>query len=376
MSDNHIAILLPPREGFGAQHFGAISLCVRDFIAASQFKATTHVFGAVDVPAFEGTTFHHLPLTRKFWQSEGSAYVRAFAKAINNGTYRIAEIHNRPHYVPSLRRLWNGSISLHLHNDPLEMRGAKTASDREKLITICDAIYCVSDFIRQQFLHDIPAGLHDKVHVIYNGLARDSLPSPPETKAKEIVFVGRMKAEKGALEFAQALAEILPKHPAWKALFIGADRHAPNQKITAYEASLYHAIAPIESQVRFCGFLSHEQTMQHYAGAAIAVIPSRWNEAFGRTALEAMAMGCATISSLRGGLAEVVEDAALPLHDVTAAEIAQQLELCIADEKLRMQYQQAALKQAAKFDVAISTAHMDNVRAQIISHNSPASKTA
>lgn len=45
--------------------------------------------------------------------------------------------------------------------------------------------------------------------------------------------------------------------------------------------------------------------------AAIAIIPSKWEEPFGRTALEAHAAGCAVISSGTGGLTEVSDSHAL-----------------------------------------------------------------
>ena len=41
----------------------------------------------------------------------------------------------------------------------------------------------------------------------------------------------------------------------------------------------------------------------------IAVVPSRWEEPFGRTALEASSRGCATIISGRGGLKETTDNA-------------------------------------------------------------------
>ena len=41
----------------------------------------------------------------------------------------------------------------------------------------------------------------------------------------------------------------------------------------------------------------------------IAVVPSRWDEPFGRTALEASSNGCATIISNKGGLIETTDQA-------------------------------------------------------------------
>ena len=52
------------------------------------------------------------------------------------------------------------------------------------------------------------------------------------------------------------------------------------------------------------GYLSHKRVLKFLSKTEIAVVPSRWEEPFGRTALEATSRGCATIISNRGGLPE------------------------------------------------------------------------
>ena len=50
--------------------------------------------------------------------------------------------------------------------------------------------------------------------------------------------------------------------------------------------------------------MSHKEVLNFLCKTEIAVVPSRWEEPFGRTALEASSRGCATIISNRGGLPE------------------------------------------------------------------------
>ena len=52
------------------------------------------------------------------------------------------------------------------------------------------------------------------------------------------------------------------------------------------------------------GYLNHKNVLKFLSQTEIAVVPSRWEEPFGRTALEASSRGCATIISNRGGLPE------------------------------------------------------------------------
>lgn len=64
----------------------------------------------------------------------------------------------------------------------------------------------------------------------------------------------------------------------------------------------------IENIVKFTGHLPYDEVKSLLKDIKIQVVPSRFQEPFGMTALEGMAMGCFTISSDRGGLVEFLED--------------------------------------------------------------------
>ena len=51
-------------------------------------------------------------------------------------------------------------------------------------------------------------------------------------------------------------------------------------------------------------WLPHDNILNFYKKSSISVACSRWQEPFGRTAMESAAYGCATITSKRGGLSE------------------------------------------------------------------------
>ena len=357
-----IQIVLPLREGFGPAHFGAIALCVRDFTEYSRYRQQTHIFGGVDVPAFEQMPYEVVDYSRLPFTSHNRAYAKAILKKLKANPPKLLEVHNRPILVHHIAKEWHGNLALHLHNDPQTMRAAHTAEEREILLQKCAAIYCVSEYIRDRFLDGVQ-GDASKVHVIYNGLRK--IPAPPD-KQKHILFVGRFQPEKGALDIARALEMVLPEFPDWKGIFIGAARHDPNAKINDYERKVINALKSVDSQIEMRGYCSHEETMNATLEAAIAVVPSQWNEAFGRTGLEAMACGCATISSVRGGLKEVVGKAAYPLEEVSAERIAQGLRDLIEDENRRTTLQNAGLERAAFFDIARVTQMLDEVRASLL----------
>ena len=78
----------------------------------------------------------------------------------------------------------------------------------------------------------------------------------------------------------------------------------------------------------------HIRGFCYLSKSEIAIIPSRWEEPFGRTALEASSRGCATIISDRGGLSETT-DHAIKLKKTDVKNIELETEKLIRDKKFR-----------------------------------------
>ncbi len=70
----------------------------------------------------------------------------------------------------------------------------------------------------------------------------------------------------------------------------------------------------------------------------IAVVPSRWEEPFGRTALESSSRGCATIISNRGGLPETTDDC-IVLKNLSSKDLYKEIKKLIINDKLRKKIQ-------------------------------------
>lgn len=359
-----ILSILPKDEGFSPDRFGAIALCVRDFTLHSRYHATTTVVSGIGPIGFDGIAFSPAPRPRWF-ENRTRAYARHCLREIRRRSITLAEIHNRPHFLRLLASRASCALALHLHNDPQEMRDAKTPAEREALLALCQGVYCVSEYIRDRFLQGV-GSQQDKVHVVYNGL---DIPSTLPAKTKTILFAGRMTEGKGALLLAEALSIALPQLPEWRALLIGSDRHSASQQTTPREASILAALEPVARQASMTGFLSHPETLRHFAQAEIAVIPSVWQEPFGRTALEAMAEGCAVISSGRGALREVTANAALTPETLDPSALANALLTLAKNDTLRYSLQQQARARAAFFAIEKCSANLDNVRDKILSRS-------
>ncbi len=73
------------------------------------------------------------------------------------------------------------------------------------------------------------------------------------------------------------------------------------------------------ADVTFAGWVPSERLGELRAGAAVVLVPSRWEEPFGYVALDALAAGVPVLASDRGGLPEVVgPENTVPLEDTAA----------------------------------------------------------
>ena len=91
------------------------------------------------------------------------------------------------------------------------------------------------------------------------------------------------------------------------------------------------------------GFLKHKKVLQFLNKSEIVVVPSRWEEPFGRTALESASRACATIISRKGGLPETT-DHCIILKKLNSTELYKELKKLIIDEKLLRKIQKNSFK--------------------------------
>jgi glycosyltransferase involved in cell wall biosynthesis len=339
---------------------------VRDFTLHSRYGSETTVIGGVEGPGFAGIEYIALPKARWF-ENRTRGYARQALDAITQRHAALIEVHNRPSILCMLAGKTSARLALHLHNDAREMDDARTVAERKILVERCAGIYCVSEYIRARFLDGLPEAAAGKLHIVHNGI---TLPATHTPKEKLIVFAGRMTEDKGALPLAEALRIALPKLADWRAVMIGSRRFETSVQPSAYEQAVANTLAPLGGQVTLSGYIPHTEAMGYFARASIAVVPSLWQEPFGRTALEAMAHGAAVISSGRGGLKEVTADAALQVNDIAARPLADAIGQLASNETLRIQLRQAGETRAKNFSIAQVTQNLDDARALILKESS------
>ena len=362
-----IAVILPPRERFRAADAGAVALTVHDFVLASRFQPQIVVFGGETQP-FSDVDFCHVATSWSWMVGKNLAYAYACITLLRKQNIQLVEVHNRITLALRIKKsLPRLAVAIHLHNDPHGMEGAKTAKQRQYLLEQIDVVYCVSEYVRQRLLEGVAPELAVKCHVIHNALADNHSVDISVQKQQWLVYAGRFIPEKGALALAQALAEVLPHFPQWRAVFLGAWGFGHAAGKSDYEQQVYTALTTVASQVEFRGHVPHSEVMAILAQSSVTVVPSTCAEAFGRVALEAMSMRNAVMVSSFGALPEIAGDAAIVLLEVSKIALAQQLTALLHSPE-RIELVAATCQQRARqqFNIKLIVHKLDAKRAQLL----------
>ena len=366
-----ILILLPHAEQFGPERAGAIALHVRDATRASRFRDRIRIFGPAVARPFEGFDFHPLQPAWHGLRGRNVGLAEQLLRCLRDRRDVLVEVYNRPNMFAHLAaRAPDLPLTLRLSNDPRTMRGARTAPERARILARAQAIFCVSDFVRQGFLDGLeglagPGAERDrqKLQVTFNAIPR-TLAAPPE-KEPLILFVGRIIEAKGVADLVAALERVLPRRPDWRAEIIGTSRTRRKERPTAFEIALRERSAHLGGQVRWAGYLPNDEVMARYRRAAIVVVPSLWHEPLARTAIEGLANGCAVLAYAKGGLPEVLRGRGLLIEQPGPEALALALEQVIADQALRARLQDRAWHDYP-FDIAPLAERIDAIREQVL----------
>ena len=356
------AVILPPREGFGAGRAGALGLLARRYATTPGFR-TLVIGGEQSGPPFPEVPFQSFkPAT---W-CPGNVNLRFVAAMI--GTLRrlrpeLIEVHNRPEIALALALLFPRTpVGLLLNNDPVAMRAARSPAARRRLLRRLRPVMAASDYVRRRFMEGIdPAA--GRVEVLHNCIDLAAVP-PSVEREKLILFAGRVVPDKAPDSFIRACALALPSLRGWRAEIIGADGMSATSRETDFVRQT--KTQAMEAGVEMIGYRDHPLVLEAMTRAAIVVVPSRWNEPFGLTALEALACGAPLIVSPRGGLPEVAGDAAVYANPDSPEEIAAAIVALATDPARRAMLSTAGRKRARRFDTLVAAARLAALRHAVL----------
>ena len=188
----------------------------------------------------------------------------------------------------------------------------------------CRNFIVLSEFMRNNLIVN---GFEEKnIHKIYPVCKMPEHKPPAKTFSKppKIIFVGQLIKGKGVDLFLHALAKLTKK---FKAVIVGEGKDLESLKSLA-------ARLGIAKRVRFTGWQANVD--KHWAKADIAVFPSRWQEPFGLTGIEAFSHRLPVVGFDVGGVSEWLHNGEngllVPSKDITALYV--ELEYLLSEPEL------------------------------------------
>ncbi len=339
-----IATILPYKENYSVEKASAASLWVHEFFIKSKYKKNNIIFGNTDSKNYLSKNYKNIELFNlKFrLKSTTNEYANKLIKVLSKEKFDIIEVHNRPVLLFKFSTHINSRFIFYFHNDPLSMSGSKSINERLKILKSVEKIIFVSDWVKERFFKGLDEKLQTKTEVVYPSVNKQR----PSKKDKSIIFVGRLNYSKGYDLYKDAVIKILNEFPDWKAYSIGNEDRR--------EIYFDH---PRHKEL---GFINHKKALNFLNKSEIAIVPSRWEEPFGRTALEASSRGCATIITNRGGLKETT-DHAIILKKINHLSLYKEIKKYIKNPKKRKKIQSLS-RQNVKHLINVNTKIIDQIR--------------
>ena len=347
-----IASILPYKENYSKQGAGAVALWISEFMRDSIYKNKTYVIGNTLNKRYLTKNYINIninSLNSKF-NSTTKEYSNNIIKKIRYLNFDIVELHNRPVMVKEFFKKINSKIILYFHNDPTTMKGAMSVNERIYLLKNVDKIIFISKWVKQRFFKDLPTLSDNKTQIIYHSID----PIKKKTKKnKQIIFVGKLNESKGYDLYCKSMFKVLNTNKNWIALSIGEEKRFQNY--------------PTHKRHKNLGQITHKKVMDYLSKSEIAIIPSRWEEPFGRTALEASSRGCATIISTTGGLTET-SDYVIKLKKLDVKNIELETIKLIRNNKFRNSIQKNS-KKFVKHKLKTNSKMIDSMRESLFPFN-------
>ena len=285
------AIILPYKENYCNNGFGAVSIWVKDFVNNSS-RSDDIIFcrKISKIKNYLTTNVKPIKLDAKLFTNLN--YIKNINIELKKKNIKTVEIHNRPEYaIYLIKNNPNIHINLVFHNDPNFIRGSNDIKKKEFLINKCNKIIFVSKWVKKRFFENLNYNHKNNTEIIYNFI--NPINQFPK-KNKTIIFSGKLNVSKGFDIFCRSVIKILDKYPDWDAKVYGNEQR--------------ETFSFTHKRLKINNWIDHKKLLKIYEKASISVVNPTWQEPFGRTALESASRGCAVITSTSGGLNETFKN--------------------------------------------------------------------
>ena len=347
-----IATILPYKENYTFAKASAASLWVSEFYKNSKYNKTNHIYGHTKSKDYLTKNYFNIELSniKSKFRSATREYISKLVKKFKYQKYDLIEIHNRPVILDELIKKIKSRYIMYFHNDPLSMNGSKTINQRLNIISNVEKVIFVSEWTQKRFFVDLDDKLKTKTEVVYPSVSSKKKISK---KKNFITFIGKLNRSKGYDLFAKVIIRILNEFTNWKAYSLGDEE----RREIYINHKNHHEL----------GFLKHKDVLELLDKTSISVVPSKWEEPFGRTALEASSRGCATIISNKGGLPETTNQA-IVLKNLNEETLYRQIRYLIKNKKIRKNIQKNSLKNVQHI-ISSNTKIIDRLRLESLPYS-------
>ncbi|HJV46416.1 MAG TPA: glycosyltransferase family 4 protein [Bacillota bacterium] len=258
---------------------------------------------------------------KRFMFNHYDQYVEMVGKHLKKMNPDIVMVENRPSYICRLKSfIPRVAIVLNMHSTVFSSPPTITKEEMVEVSKEVDALITNSEYLRKYFVEKYPF-FNMKTFAVHLGINPDPFQKARKKEAavarikrelriterdQVLLFVGRLLKEKGLHLLLDVLPKLTEEFPRLKLIITGSPVYGRNIH-TPYVKFLKQKTNWLKNQVLFTNFIKPQHIPYIYQLADIVVIPSLWEEPFGRVNLEAMASTKPIVASDRGGIPELVK---------------------------------------------------------------------
>jgi len=316
----------------------SIDLVTRDLLRTGGYGEGGFAIGRAVENPFDDVDFRAINSDRK------GSILESVASLIRDEKPDAVVVHQHPESAAKLAKMLPSTpVILHRHGLLRHKKGLLSNWRKGRQFSTLAGIIFVSGFLRQRFIESYPQFI-SKSHVVWNGIDTDFW-RPNESKEQTIAFVGRARKDKGIGELIAAFRAL--NMPDWD-LHLGLAVQTAEERFYADKILSDTGANP---NIKASLNLTSVEVRDLLARSAIAALPSIVEEGFHRAVIEAMACGCVTIATNRGGTPEAAGEAGILLPDVDAHELVKSLSTTlrtiVIDQALAKKYEKLSRTHAS-----------------------------
>lgn len=275
----------------------------------------------------------------------GARQYRGVVDALR-GSQSVILVHNGPVALAALKKACPAAlVCLWAHN---EFWRTYSRREMKSLVAASDRLICVSHYMADT-LRERLGGDSEKIRVVNNGVDIERFTpaaSPPQNQEPVIAFVGRVSQRKGPHLLIEAARLLDDGQRRFKIRIVGGVKAQSLDGLPPYQRELRALAAPLGAKIEFVDSVDRLRVVEEYQKTDVFCAPSIWNDPCPLTILEGMACGLATVTTKRGGIAEMAADSALYFDPDRPDSLAQLLSRLLDDAAERRHWAQKARARA------------------------------